>query len=187
MQHNLDFMASGPGFKPSCTGIGINTGRTLIGVLGTETRMEPTSIGDTVNLASRTESLCKQYGTRLLITEYTLEKMGSKAQEFLIRQIDHVTVKGKAKPCKIYEVLDAESPHILHSKSVILPDYQEGIKLFSKGHFDQARERFKKCLEYMENDKPSQLYLERCNDLLSQNLSTDFLLKWEGVYKLTEK
>jgi class 3 adenylate cyclase len=70
--------------------------------------MEPTAIGDSVNLASRTESLCKQYvsqsqvvtlryGARLLITEYTLEHLGLKAEDFVIRTVDHVEVKGKNK------------------------------------------------------------------------------------------
>jgi len=181
---NLDSMST-YGFKPSETGIGINSGRTLIGLLGTETRMEPTSIGDTVNLASRTESLCKQYGSRLLITEYTLEKMESKSEEFSIRLIDHVAVKGKQKPCKIFEILDAESETIRSLKLLILDDYNRGIKYFRDGKFLDAKYSFMKCLENYESDKPSKLFIERCITMMNQE-SFD-LSTWDGVYKLYSK
>lgn len=142
MMRNLDFMAES-GFNPTETGIGINTGRTIVGILGTETRMAPTALGDTVNLASRTESLCKRYGARILITEYTKEKMGPQSDElFTIRQVDHVTVKGKSSACRMYEVIDGDNEAIQALKKSILSEYNKGLEAFAQKHFELALASF---------------------------------------------
>jgi class 3 adenylate cyclase len=71
--------------------------------------MAPTALGDAVNLASRTESLSKRYGARILITEFTKEKMGEQVHQVCtLRQVDNVQVKGKSKPCKLYEVIEGD-------------------------------------------------------------------------------
>jgi len=184
MLHSLDSMKH-LGFRPSRTGIGINTGRTLIGILGTETRMEPTAIGDSVNLASRTESLCKKYGARLMITEHTYEKLGTKAQNYTIRFLDHVEVKGKKKACRVYEVIDAESEKEIQLKMAILADYEKAIQDFGQANFTNALLGFQKCLQTFPKELTCEIYVERCLELL---LQTDFdKNKWDGVYQLQTK
>ena len=80
------------------TGAGINTGLCVVGNFGSSSRFDYSVLGDSVNLAARLESSCKEYDTDLIISEYSL--LDDYDYEFL----DEVTVKGKSEPVKIYTI-----------------------------------------------------------------------------------
>lgn len=84
-------------------GIGINTGITLVGNMGSESRMDYTIMGDMVNLGARLEGINKMYGTNVIISEFTYEAVRDRV---VVRELDKVRAKGKLEPTTIYELLD---------------------------------------------------------------------------------
>lgn len=82
-------------------GIGVNTGYMNAGNIGSETIQNYTVIGDSVNLGSRLESLTKEYGVKIIISQFTYEIVKNK---FKCRELAEVNVKGKAEPVKVYEL-----------------------------------------------------------------------------------
>ena len=75
-------------------GIGLHTGSLIMGIIGDEKRMDAATIADTVNTASRIESLTKHYGASILLSEDSLNKLEDK-NDFHLRFMGKVQVKGK--------------------------------------------------------------------------------------------
>jgi adenylate cyclase len=97
--------AAGQPFLPFRIGIGINTGRCIVGNLGSDLRFNYSVLGDPVNVASRLEGQTKSYGVPIIIGS----KTGEKAKEkFATLEIDLVTVKGKTESETIYTLLGRE-------------------------------------------------------------------------------
>lgn len=118
-------------------------------------------ISDAVNLASRIEGLTKTYGVNLLITEQTLQKLENPDQ-YHIRKIDRVQVKGKSEVITVYEVFDADPPPRLAAKLAMSDQFNQAIQLYESGDFAMAMHEFVQCLMHHPSDLVVRHYLKHC-------------------------
>ncbi|MBC8270389.1 MAG: adenylate/guanylate cyclase domain-containing protein [Rhodospirillaceae bacterium] len=100
IQKRLDGYAFSNGIQLK-TRCGINTGKFVVGAVGTENRLLFTIHGDDVNIAARLEQLNKEYATYILVGENTVLKAGD---DFSFRELGQVIVKGRSSPTKVFTV-----------------------------------------------------------------------------------
>jgi len=170
------------GNNPILIGIGVNTGKMMLGTLGESDRMEGSVISDAVNLAARLEGLTKLYKTPLLLSEETLLKIGNSI--FDTRLIDKVAVKGKENHVMVYEVLNGESSDLRDAKKSTLPKFKKGFELYQNQQFENALELFRTCIEKVPEDGVAELYIERCQKLISSGWDTE---TWDGINYMDAK
>jgi adenylate cyclase len=168
------------GRAPIDIGIGLNTGSVVSGNIGSRKRMDYTMIGDGVNLASRLESACKQYGAHILVSEFTYRKLRG---TYRAREIDLVVVMGKTEPVAVYEILDYHTEETYPRVSDALGRFRDGLAKYRRRQFGPARALFEEVLGINPDDKAAKLYAERCDRLAATPPPAD----WAGVWVLDSK
>jgi adenylate cyclase len=137
-----------------------------------------TVMGDSVNLGSRLEAINKEYGTHIIISQFTYIEV---KDTFSTREVDRVKVKGKNEPVRIYELIAEGALQGQHLEQV--ETFKRGLEKYFNMQFADALQDFLLAVQLDPMDKVSKLYVERCEDFLLEPP----VEPWDGVVTMKTK
>jgi len=163
-----------PSFNQLSIGVGINTGKMIVGNVGSPDRLNYTILGDNVNLGARLEGLTKKYGVHIIVSENTKNQF-TKIRDYnlIFRLLDIITVKGKTVPVKIFQPLIDNSLN-----QSLVKNYTRAFDLYFRGDFKNAYQIFSQLAGL--GDAASQQMCHRLKTFRPTVI-------WNGVWNWDEK
>ncbi len=158
------------------TRIGIHTAEVSVGNFGSRTRFDYTALGDGMNLASRLEGANKTFGTFVLISQCTSDRLSG---AFPQRELGRIAVVGRVEPVTVYEPM---LPDDADRRSAELAAYDRALRAWYGNRLDEARELF---ASIADTDPAAHRMVRRCDSWLAREISSR--AGWTGVVTLNEK
>ena len=168
------------GQAPIRMGLGLNSGRLLLGTIGGEDRLQCDVVGDAVNLSSRVESLTKLYQTEMLLTDMTEQHL---REPWELRRVDRVRAKGKRHPVTLYEVLDALDEDRAQARRLTASPFAQARSAYEQGRLSSAAQGFAEVLALDPTDGAALVHVARCEKFGRDGLPDD----WDGTIRMETK
>jgi len=161
-------------------GIGLNHGEVIVGDMGSQQHKEFAVVGDAINLGSRLEGTTKEYHQQILLGEKVEELV---REQFHLRSVGVVQVKGKSQAVKTFTVLGEKSEALPPGQQQFLALYEEGMTLFRQREFSRARELFDQALQLQPDDYLAAQYRDNCVAFIENPPDSS----WTGIRVMTKK
>ena len=147
-----------------------------MGITGDHVRMDAATISDTVNTASRIESLSKHYGANILLTGDSKNAIHP-SDSYHFRFLGQVMVKGKNSALKLYECIDGDNRDLFLHKIETKPTFDQGMREYMNKEFAMAAVSFQTVTKRHDGDKTAMLMLKKAARLITEEVSED----WKGI------
>ena len=167
---------------PIQIGLGMHTGPLIMGIIGDHQRMDAATIADTVNTASRIESLTKYYKADIIISDASLQQI-SEPGIFKLRHLGLVQLKGKQEAIRIHECFSGNTKEEIEYKESTLQLFDQGMYHYINHSFDKARDAFQEVIGVSPSDRTALFFYNKAEQLVS-TISKE---NWVGVVEMNEK
>jgi two-component system sensor histidine kinase ChiS len=155
-------------------------GDLMLGIIGSEERMQGSVVADAVNLAARLEGLTRIFGSSISVSELTLSRLKD-PDTYKHRFVDKVLVKGRKEPVSVHEVFDGDPQPMVTLKQQTKASFEEGLCLYYDRKFSESSVQFNQVMQKNPEDKAARIYLERSAHYMVAGVPDD----WTGVETLT--
>jgi class 3 adenylate cyclase len=163
-------------------GIGMHTGPLIMGITGDLDRMDACTISDTVNTASRVESLTKHYKSSILLSDASLQQISDRSV-FHLRNLGFVQLKGKHNSVNVHECFSCDPEKELQKKLSTLTIFNDGVSYYLNKDFGNANEAFKKVIKMDPEDRTATFFFNNTQQIINSGI----VEKKAGVVQMEEK